>query len=79
MGEAQWVTEMSMVPYSILMFISLGNRPGSPVGSAFLFFGALCTTFGFAILVAPNLLAYFVASLLIIMGISLLGTGWRLR
>lgn len=49
------------------------------MGSTFLFFGSLCTAFGFAILVAPNLLAYFVASLLIIMGISLLGTGWKFR
>ncbi|MBI1934339.1 DUF3096 domain-containing protein [Candidatus Peregrinibacteria bacterium] len=61
------------------MFITFGNRQGSSAGSAFLFFGTLCTAFGFAILVAPNLLAYFVASLLIIMGISLLGTGWKLR
>ena len=61
------------------MFISFGNRPGSPIGSAFLFFGGLCIAFGFAILAAPNLLAYFVASLLIILGISLLGTGWKLR
>ena len=63
----------------MLMFLSFNSRPGPPLGSAFLFFGSLCTAFGFAILVAPNLLAYFVASLLIIMGISLLGTGWKLR
>ena len=56
-----------------------GRPPSSPMSSAFLFFGSLCTAFGFAILVAPNLLAYFVASLLIIMGISLLGTWWKLR
>ncbi len=65
--------------YDAIMLFTFHHRSGSSVGSAFLFFGSLCIAFGFAILLAPNLLAYFVASLLIIMGISLLGTWWKLR
>jgi len=56
-----------------------GNHPRSPFGSSLIFSGALCLLFGFAIILAPELLAYFVATLLIIMGTSMLVAGWKMR
>jgi hypothetical protein len=41
--------------------------------------GLLCVFAGLAIIAAPELLAYFVAGLLIIVGCSLLGAWWRMR
>jgi len=55
-----------------------GNRP-QQFGSALLFNGLLCVFFGIAILAAPALLAYFVATILLIIGTSLLTTWWKLR
>ncbi|NLG07566.1 DUF3096 domain-containing protein [Candidatus Peribacteria bacterium] len=44
-----------------------------------LFNGILCVLFGFAILVAPELLAYIVATFLIIVGISLIAAWWKVH
>ncbi len=49
-----------------------GNK--SPFGSMFLSAGVLSLAFGLAILIAPDLLAYLVATFFIVMGVSLLST-----
>ena len=41
--------------------------------------GLLCMLFGLAILAAPELLAYIVATFLIVVGASLLAMGWKAR
>jgi uncharacterized membrane protein HdeD (DUF308 family) len=53
-----------------------GNRL---VGSSLLTTGLLSLAFGLAIIAAPQLLAYIVASFFIVTGVSLLLTWWRLR
>ena len=54
--------------------------PGpSGFGSGMLLLSLICVLFGLAILLAPALLAYFVASFLILVGISLLALWLRLR
>jgi len=50
-----------------------------PFGSSMTFSGLLFTVTGIAILAAPELLAYFVATLLIIIGITLLSSAWKAR
>jgi len=50
-----------------------------PLGGGLLFNGLLCVLFGLAILAAPELLAYFVATLLIVVGASLLTSWWKLQ
>lgn len=55
-----------------------GPRP-SQFGNAFLFNGLLCVFFGLAILVAPELLAYFVATILLTIGSSILTAWWMFR
>lgn len=56
------------------------GQPRQPMfGNAFLFNGLLCVFFGLAILAAPELLAYFVATILLIIGTSLLTTWWKIR
>ncbi|MFA6259816.1 MAG: DUF3096 domain-containing protein, partial [Candidatus Peribacteraceae bacterium] len=69
--------------YTLCMFhFSLGqHRPqfGSGMRTGLLFNGILCVLFGFAILVAPELLAYIVATFLIIVGISLIAAWWKVH
>ena len=66
------------------MFFSLQRRSsfpagGSPFGSSLLINGVLCMLFGLAILAAPELLAYIVASFMIIVGASLIISWWKIR
>lgn len=57
-----------------------GNRPRPPYSAGgLLFYGLLFVFFGLAILGAPELLAYFVASILLFIGASLLTAWWKLR
>jgi len=51
----------------------------SRFGGGLLFNGLLCVLFGLAILAAPELLAYFVATILLIIGASLLSAWWKIR
>ncbi len=56
------------------------QRKGGPQGSPFLFVpGALLTTMGILIFWKPDLLAYLVAGLLLMMGAILLGAAWQMR
>ena len=48
-------------------------------GGGLLFNGLLCVFFGLAILAAPDLLAFFVAAILIIIGVSILSAWWKVR
>lgn len=50
---------------------------GTGLRNGLLFNGLLCVFFGLAILAAPELLAYLVALLLIIVGVSLLTAWWK--
>ncbi len=66
--------------FSIHTNVSVGKKPGfSAVGAGLLFNGLLCILFALAIFSAPELLAYFIATLLLIMGISLLATWWKFK
>lgn len=49
------------------------------MGSGLLTAGLLSLLFGLAIIMAPELLAYIVASFFIVTGVSLLMTWWTLR
>lgn len=51
----------------------------SPFGKTFLTGGLLCTLFGIAILIQPDLIAYLVATFFLVIGLSLLGTWWKMR
>ncbi len=57
------------------------SYPGAPSsgGSSLLGSSLLCLLFGLAILAAPDLLAYFIASFLILIGLMLFGMWWRIR
>lgn len=59
----------------------VGHKPGPmpAFGNGLLFNGLLCVFFGIAILAAPELLAYFVAVILLVIGTSLLSAWWRVR
>jgi len=48
-------------------------------GGGLLFNGLLCVFFGLAVLAAPELLAYFIATLLIVLGASMLTTWWKIQ
>jgi len=48
-------------------------------GSGLLFNGMLCILFALAILANPDLLAFLVAVFLMIVGVSLLTTWWKVR
>ena len=52
--------------------------PGHLFRSSLTAYGLLFTLSGFAILIAPELLAYFVGGLLIFTGVSMLGARWRM-
>lgn len=58
---------------------SYGGSVMPSAGSSFLGTALLCLLFGLAIIAAPELLAYFVASFLILIGLILLGIWWRIR
>ncbi len=64
----------------MLHLFHFGNGPRVPqFGNGLLFNGLLCVFFGLAILAAPDLLAYFVATILLIIGTSILTTWWKIR
>lgn len=68
--------------YSSAMFSYLHRSsipPRSPFGSSFLVNGVLFILFGLLILAEPDLIAYIVAVLFIVIGASMIGTWWRLR
>ncbi len=54
------------------------NRPPQ-FGNGLLFNGLLCVFFALAILAAPELLAYFVAVILLVIGTSMLSAWWKIR
>lgn len=54
-------------------------RPSSLVGSSLLSSGLLALLFGIMILIQPDLIAYIVATFFIVIGLSLIGTWWKLR
>ncbi len=56
-----------------------GHQKPPTFGKAFLFNGLLCVFFGLAILAAPELLAYFVATILLIIGVSMLSTWYKIK
>jgi uncharacterized membrane protein HdeD (DUF308 family) len=58
---------------------SSGGRQSNGWGTGFLLNGAISVLFGFMILAAPELLAYIVAVFFILMGITLMMTGWKIR
>ncbi len=55
------------------------GRGNGMFGSSLLTMGVLSLGFGLAIIAAPELLAYIVASFFIVTGVSLLMTWWQLR
>ncbi|MBM3231293.1 hypothetical protein FJZ28_03110 [Candidatus Peregrinibacteria bacterium] len=55
------------------------RNPSSPFGGGLLFNGLLCVFFGLAILAAPELLAYFVATVLLFFGATMLTMWWKVR
>jgi uncharacterized membrane protein HdeD (DUF308 family) len=59
-------------------YVSKGG-PSSMMGKTFLTGGLIALLFGIAILIQPDLIAYLVATFFIVIGLSLLGTWWRLR
>lgn len=63
----------------MLHMFHIGQNKQPNFGSGFLFNGLLCVFFGLAILAAPELLAYFVATILLIIGASMLTTWWKIR
>lgn len=54
------------------------NRPPT-FGNGLLFNGLLSVFFALAILAAPELLAYFVAVILLVLGTSMLTAWWKIR
>lgn len=59
--------------------VEVVGRGRSSIGSGLLSGGLLSLLFGLAIIAAPELLAYIVASFFIVTGISLLLTWWGMR
>lgn len=69
-----------MAWYTVTMLHLFHARNGSfPTGGGLLFNGLLCVFFGLAILAAPELLAYFVATVLLFFGVTLLTAWWNVR
>lgn len=58
-------------------YISRGHARAA--GSGLLFNGLLCVLFSLAIFTNPDLLAFLVAVFLMIVGVSLLSTWWKVR
>lgn len=66
--------------YTVTMLHLFHSRGTAfPMGGGFLFNGLLCVFFGLAILAAPELLAYFVATMLLFFGATLLTAWWKVR
>jgi uncharacterized membrane protein HdeD (DUF308 family) len=66
----------------MIQILSTHRQNGSPYpgfGSGLLFNGIMCILFGFVVLIAPELLAYLIAIVLIFIGGSLLSVWWRIR
>lgn len=64
------------------LFRDMGQQNGrgkSAAQSGMLVMGLLSLVFGLAIIAAPELLAYIVASFFIVTGISILSAWWSLR
>lgn len=60
--------------------MSNGPPPvGSPLWTVPLMLGGLIFLFGVMILVVPELLAYLVAFAFCVVGLSIMGMGWRMR
>ena len=53
--------------------------PGSSWGSSLIVYGLFFVLFGMSILMAPELLAYIVATFLLLIGVSLVAAGWKMR
>ena len=74
-------SEVAILP--TMCFMRLFHRqqtvPPPVVGQGLLLNGLICVAFGLAVLAAPELLAYLVAIVLIVLGVSLLSTWWKLR
>jgi hypothetical protein len=49
------------------------------LSTSLLSIGLLALLFGIAILIQPDLIAYIVATFFIVIGLSLLGTWWRMK
>lgn len=63
-----------------MFFLLRGSRfPSGPARSGLLTVGLLCTLFGFAVFLAPELLAYIVGAFFLVTGLSLLGAWWKMR
>mgnify|MGYP003393342829 CR=1 FL=1 len=66
-----WFLHRKQSPYAI------DGR--TPFGTSLLFTSLLCLLFGGAILAAPELLAYIVATFLLLAGVILFMFWWRVR
>jgi uncharacterized membrane protein HdeD (DUF308 family) len=69
--------------FTTIMFFFLQRRssipPRSPFGGSMLINGVLTLLFGIVILVEPDLIAYIVATFLIVIGVSMIYSWWKLR
>ena len=68
-----------MSPFSDSKITVLGSSGSSLLRLPLLLLSVLFLAAGIGIIAAPELLAYFVASILLLIGVSLFGTWWRLR
>lgn len=57
----------------------VSQQQARTAGSGLLFNGLLCVLFSVAIFTNPDLLAFLVATFLMIIGVSLLTTWWKVR
>lgn len=57
----------------------VSQQQARSAGSGLLFNGLICILFSIAIFLNPDLLAFLVATFLMIIGISLLTTWWKMR
>ena len=57
----------------------VSQQQAHSAGSGLLFNGLLCILFSVAIFTNPDLLAFLVATFLLIIGVSLLTTWWKMR
>lgn len=55
------------------------SKPRNMFASSILTSGLMALLFGIAILINPDLIAYLVATFFIVIGLSLLGTWWKMR
>ena len=57
----------------------VSQQQARSAGSGLLFNGLICVLFSLAIFANPDLLAFLVAVFLMIIGVSLLTTWWKMR